>query len=200
MLDRDKIVEVIKQSGISGPVELVRDLVDQAQGRPGLAVTLTFLCLRGDVQSVTLSDALCKNIITTFQPLIGDDATVILASFAIGGESGMTMKTVAKALDTSVINVHRSVTMLASGGVVKEINQDLLAVTPAQLRFALVRDVFFKGATSLDPQNLIENSSDYNNTLITLIGAKARGAVITHAATVIENLLKKVWPRENGPN
>jgi len=180
LLDRDKIVEVIRQSGIGGPVELVRDLVDQAQGRPGLAVTLTFLCLRGDIQSVALGDALCRSIITTFQPIIGDDATVILASLAIGGESGMTMKAVAKALEIPVIHVQKIVTMLASGGVVREISQDRLAVTPAQLRFALLRDVFFQGATSLDPQNLIENSSDYDNTLITLIGAKARGAIISN--------------------
>ena len=196
LLDRDIIVEVINQSGISGPVELVRDLVNQAQGRPGLAVTLVFLCLRGDVHSVALGDALCKNIITTFQPLIGDDATVILASFAIGGESGMTMKTVAKVLGISVIDVYRTVTMLASGGVVKEINQNLLAVTPAQLRFALVRDVFFQGATSLDPQTLIENSSDYDNTLITLIAAKARGAVITHdwlLSMITKSNSSRVW-------
>lgn len=189
LLSRDQMVEVINKAGISGPVELVRNLVDQARGRPGLAVTLTFLCLNGDVQSVTLGDAICKNVIATFQPLIDGDAAILLASFAIGGESGMEMSSVADALTIPIAEIRKTITMLASGGVISEINNKSLVVNPAQLRFALVRDVFFSGALSLDPQYLIENSISYDDMLITLIGAKARGAIIPYDR--LQKLLRK---------
>ena len=35
LLTRDEIVEVVKLAGIHGPVELVREIVNQAQGKPG---------------------------------------------------------------------------------------------------------------------------------------------------------------------
>ncbi len=47
LLARDDIVRVIKATGLAGPDELIREIVDQAEGRPGLAVTLAHLCLQG---------------------------------------------------------------------------------------------------------------------------------------------------------
>jgi hypothetical protein len=40
LLERDEIVRVVEESGVPGPLWLVRDIVDQAEGKPGLAVTL----------------------------------------------------------------------------------------------------------------------------------------------------------------
>jgi len=34
LLTRDEIVEVIKHAGLGGPVELIREIVDQTEGRP----------------------------------------------------------------------------------------------------------------------------------------------------------------------
>jgi hypothetical protein len=47
LLTRDEIVEVIKNAGLVGPVELIREIVNQSEGRPGLAITLTLLPNRG---------------------------------------------------------------------------------------------------------------------------------------------------------
>lgn len=179
LLTRDEIVEVVKSAGIQGPLELIREIVNQAQGRPGLAVTLVYLCLNGDVQKVALGDALSGSILSTFEPLVGKKASTILAAFAIGGDSGMPIKTVANSLRQPEIDIHNIVTELASGGVITEIRQtNTLSVNPAALRFALVRDTFFKGPTSLDPMTLIENARDLAQVALTLIGAKFRGAYV----------------------
>ena len=177
LLTRDEVVEVVKSAGIKGPLELIREIVSQAQGRPGLAVTLTFLCLQGDIRRVALGDALSESILTTFEPMVGKKASAVLAAFAIGGDSGMPMKVVANALKQSEMKIRCIVTELASGGIVSEIaRENTLSVNPAALRFALVRDIFFKGPQSLSPEQLIETAPDLNEVAITLIGAKARGA------------------------
>jgi hypothetical protein len=179
LLTRDEIVSILKLVGIQGPVELIREIVDQAQGRPGLAVTLAYLCLKGDVQRVALGDALSRSILDTFEPLVGKKASGILAAFAIGGDSGMPIRIVADFLKQPEIDIQHVVTELASGGVITEMSQtNTLSVNPPALRFALVRDIFFKGPASLDPERLIVNAPFLAGVAFTLIGAKARGALV----------------------
>jgi hypothetical protein len=93
-LTRDQIVELVKSTGTAGPTELIREIVDQAEGRPGRAATLCHLCIRGDVRQVALGEALSRDIRTTFEPLVGSGATEILAAFSLGGDRGMDMGTV----------------------------------------------------------------------------------------------------------
>ena len=83
LLDRNQIVNVVSGVGIRRPNELVRMIVDQSEGRPGLAVTLANLCLQGDIRGVALGDALSRNIRTTVTPLVGERSTLLLASFAL---------------------------------------------------------------------------------------------------------------------
>ena len=179
LLTRDEIVEVIKATGIRGPNQLVRELVDQAEGRPGLAVTLAHLCLQGGVQEVTLGDALSRDVLKFFEPIVGQAASEILAAFSIGGDSGMPMKVVADGLGLKLIEVRNAVTKLAAGGVILDIDQHSLSVRPPALRHALVRDVFFKGAMSLPIERLLAQAPYLPHTARTLIGAKARGAAIS---------------------
>ncbi|OGP15958.1 MAG: hypothetical protein A2V21_313060 [Deltaproteobacteria bacterium GWC2_55_46] len=193
LLTRDHIVEVIKNTGIGGPVELVRSIVDQAQGRPGLAVTLSYLCLQGDVRRVALGDALSSSIRTSFEPLVGKEATDVLAAFAMGGDSGMTMESVAKGLELTSIRVRAITAGLASGGVLRDIGRDRLSVIPAELRYPLVRDVFYSGPTSLNAEYFIVNSPDLGDTIFTLIGAKARGAIIPSSDLL--DLLERIQPQ-----
>ncbi len=177
-LTRDQIVELIKSAGIAGPVELIRELVNQAEGRPGLAATLCHLCMKGNVRQIALGDALCKDIRTTFEPLLGKETTAIVAAFCLGGDKGMSMETVAMQFKLSRVNVQQVATGLAAGGVLTDVGQRRLAVRPPSLRYALVRDVFFCGATSLPYDDLISQSPDIAETALTLIGARARGAPV----------------------
>lgn len=159
LLTRDQIVELIKSTGIAGPVELIRELVNQAEGRPGLAATLCYLCLKGDARQIALGDALSRDIRATFEPLLGKEAITIIAAFSLGGDRGMSMETVATQYKLSLVNVQQIATALAAGGVLTDVGQDRLAVRPPSLRFALIRDVFFCGAMSIPCNELINQSA-----------------------------------------
>jgi len=204
-LIRDQIVELIKSTGIVGPVELIRELVNQAEGRPGLAATLSHLCLKGDVRQIAFGDALSRDIRSTFEPLLGKEATAIVAAFSLGGDIGISLDKVATQYKLSVVNVHQIVTGLAAGGVLTDVGQGRLAVRPPSLRFALIRDIFFCGAMSIPCNELIKQSPNIAETALTLIGACARGAVVSD--NLLIDMVKradsnKVW--ENyahlGPN
>ena len=196
-LTRDQIVEVIKQVGIKGPIELIREIVNQAEGRPGLAVTLSYLCLNGDINKVALGDALSASILNTFEPVSGKKVGPVLASFAIGGNAGMPLRVVAHYLGQSDLDINEIVTHLAWGGIISQNNRlETLSVRPALLRLALVRDTFYRGPAPLDPTELIANAPDLKEVTFTLIGAKARGASVPQGKllTLIENARSdEVW-------
>jgi hypothetical protein len=200
-LTRDQIVELIKSAGIAGPTAVIRELVNQAEGRPGLATTLCHLCMRGNVRQVALGDALCTDIRITFEPLLGEEATIILAAFSLGGNKGMSMEMVATQFQLSPVNVQQIATGLAAGGVLTDVGQGRLAVRPPSLRYALVRDIFFSKATSLPCNYLVNQSSDVSETALTLIGARARGAAVPdNLLTEIINRAdsNKVWLNYSG--
>ncbi len=134
--------------------------------------------MKGDVRQIALGDALSRDIRTTFEPLLGKEATAIVAAFSLGGDKGMSMETVATQYKLRLVNVQQIATGLAAGGVLTDVGQDRLAVRPPSLRYALIRDVFFCGATSLPCNELINQSPDIVETALTLIGARARGAAV----------------------
>jgi len=143
LLTRPEIVEVIEATGIRGPNDLIRELVNQAEGRPGLAVTLAHLCIQGGVREVALGDALSNSFLKFFEPVIGQTASEILASFSVGDDAGMSMEHVANALELTLLDVRHTVAKLAAGGVILDVDGQHLSVRPLALRHALVRDVFF---------------------------------------------------------
>lgn len=191
LLTRDEIVEVVHDSGVQGPVELVREIVDQAEGRPGLAVTLAYLCLRGGVREVALGNALRRSTVTAFERLVGEEAAQILAAFALGGDAGMLPTDVARALEMPRYRITSAVSRLAAGGVVDSVRrasvwsatgaeeragERYLAVRPPNLRYALVRDVFFAGPSALPLQELIDAAPDVAEVARTLVRTAGYGA------------------------
>jgi len=177
-LTRPEIVEVVKATGIGGPNQLIREIVNQAEGRPGLAVTLTNLCLQGGVKEVAFGDALSRSFLKFFDTVAGQQASAILSAFSVGGDAGMSMSAVARVLDLNLVDVRQTVVKLATGGVIREIDQHYLSVRPAALRHVLVRDVFFTGATSLPIEPLLAQAPSLPQAARTLIGARAVGADI----------------------
>ncbi len=178
LLTRDEIVEVIHGAGVSGPNELVREIVNQAEGRPGLAVTLAQICLQGGVREVVLGEVLRSSILRFIEPRLGHEASIILAAFAVGGDSGMAMLDAARALGFGLVQVREAVVKLATGGVITDINRQRLSVRPPALRHALVRDVFFRGAFSVPIEPLLIAEADPQEKALTLIGAKRCGASV----------------------
>ncbi|MBA4192074.1 MAG: hypothetical protein C0467_29195 [Planctomycetaceae bacterium] len=175
-LPRNQIVTVIRRRGIGGPDSLLRELIRQSDGRPGLAVTLCDICVREDTtRSVVLGDALARDVRTTFERLVGRDAVTILACFAVGGGGGMEVGDVASYIGLSLARISEVVSGLAAGGVLVELDRQRLAVRPEPLRHSLVRDVFFNGATALVVDPLLGRAPVPEEATRTLIGARARG-------------------------
>ncbi len=175
LLPRAMVVEVIHACGIMGPNELIHELVRQADGRPGLAVTLCDLCIRQGTREIAGGDALFRDVRTTFESLVGPRAVTVLAAFAVGGECGMPLAAVARELGDSPLEILTLATRLAAGGVLTEVRESVLAVRPDALCHALVRDLFFNGAVRWPIDGLVSQAPHAEGVARTLIGARARG-------------------------
>jgi hypothetical protein len=179
LLTRREIADVIQASGIRGPSLLIRELIDQAKGRPGLAVTLCHLCRRDGTREIVTAGSLFEDLRHSFSQLVGPHAIPILASFSVGGARGMQMADVARVLGTSLLSLHEAVSRLAAGGVLSENRDRSLEVQPVALRHALIRAVFYGGAGSLPIEPLVA-LSHAGESAICLIGARGRGADVPH--------------------
>lgn len=203
LLTRDEIVKVVHNSGVRGPTMLVQAIVDQAEGRPGLGVTLSYLCLRGGVSEVALGSALRKNTVMVFERLVGEETAQILAAFALGGDAGMHPTTVARVLEIPRYKINTAVGRLAAGGVIDSIRrasprsaigssvgEEHLAVRPASLRYALVRDTFFAGPPVVPLKELIEAAPNVAEVARTLVRADGYGARVP--PDLLTTLLERV--------
>jgi hypothetical protein len=156
-LNRDQIVEIVMSAGLHHPTELIREIVDQAEGQPGLAVTLAWFCLQGDVKGVVLGDAVARMTKETFGRFVGTASAGLLAACAIGVDEGMLIEDLADVLHIGVLDIQHMSSRLASGGVIKPGFGKALVVVPRTLRHALVRDFFF-GTAPLPLVPLIERA------------------------------------------
>lgn len=186
LLTRDEIVEVIQHAGLGGPVELIREVVDQSEGRPGLAVTLSYLCLNGDAQGVYFGEALSRSLGATFRKLVGQEANDILGAFALGGTRGIAPQAVADSLGIPLLQLRASLIRLAAGGVLREDREGRLSVWPAALRYVLVRDTFFGGKCDLPAAALMAAAPDKAGMAETLVGAIGRGARVPDIVDILE--------------
>jgi len=178
LLTLDQLVEVVKAVGLMGPDGLIQEIVEQSVGRPGLAVSLTNLCLKeGGVQDIVLGNALAGWVTTKLLPETNSKyASAILASFAIGGNTGMPLVAIANGLGLTLLEVQEVISNLV-GGLIFD-NTPNLVVYPPALRHSLVGDKFFRGAVSLPITEFIRNAPSLHDVASTLMGARRRGANI----------------------
>ena len=159
----------------------------QADGRPGLAATLSHMCLAGDVRRAVNGEALVDQLAPQLNRMLDiQDATSFLAAFALGGDAGVRLERVAGRLNRPLDEVSGSLAQLASAGVVLERPNGTVSVEPAPMRWVLVRRFFFAGAGSPDVTpflNIVENP---HRAIDTLIGARARGASVPGLETYLE--------------
>lgn len=194
-LARNEIVEIYRRAGVDIPDEGMRELVDQAANNPGLAITLAQTFLRGEYDALIRGEALGRAVATLFDGLIGDEATAILAAFAIGGDSGIPMDAVGRTLGLRLVDVHRIASGLAAGGVLTEVGGNGLAVRPWQLRAALVARVFFS-EPALDWRPLAELAPSRDEVARALILAAGRGAPVPESILREEtarSTSRRVW-------
>jgi hypothetical protein len=180
-LDRDQILQVVREVGIDGPRNLQALLVNQSLGRAGLAVTLAYACTMGGVGSVATGDALLSDVIGWYSRSIGRHSRHVLGVLALAGNHGATIGQVAQALGLSVVQVSDVVRGLASGGTVDEgpgKDSQRLRVQPESLLYPLVRDLFFSGPGTLDVRSTIAILDSSSDALVPLVGAAHRGAIV----------------------
>lgn len=145
LLTRKEIWKVLARAGVRATNRHVEELIDQSANKPGLAVTLANLWLRGDWQEVLTGQALRRSLIGSLTSVLGgEDPTLLLASFALGGDRGMTLGFVAEATGWNRAQIwDLAVRRIAASGVLVPREEEALAVEPRALRFALLKEVFF---------------------------------------------------------
>lgn len=175
LLTLDDLVKVVQEVGLAGPDFLINEIVHQAVGRPGLAVTLADMSLKESAKDVYFGDALLQTLSNYLKTGIGDKAWIVLSAFSVGGNAGMNVDVIAKLLMLDVAELMVIVTKLASGGLVYERSREVLAVLPPALRHVLIRDTFFGKSPGLKIERFSEHTLSAFETCFTLIGARARG-------------------------
>ena len=148
LLPRHQILEILKQAGIEGPDDLLRELVDQAANKPGLAATIAHLWKRGAWQEILEGKALHREVLATFGRggnTKDNKVEDLLASLSLGGDRGMALESVRRFLEWSPSEIREQAAALAAGGVLSVERDGFLSVRPRQLRTSLLRTVFFSG-------------------------------------------------------
>jgi len=114
-----------------GPDGLIQEIVEQSVGRPGLAVSLTNLCLKeGGVQDIVLGNALAGWVTSKLLPETNSKyASAILASFAIGGNTGMPLVAIANGLGLTLLEVQEVISNLV-GGLIFDNTPNLVVYPP----------------------------------------------------------------------
>jgi hypothetical protein len=126
----------------------IRIAAKQARGRPGFAVSLTLATIQSSGAGLLSGDILLRDLGVFMQRYVSDDARILLAAFACGGENGIGIVEVAKSLNKDIGLTKARADKIALIGTLEQTGKDTLAVQPEFLRAALIKQVFFpeKGA------------------------------------------------------
>lgn len=179
LLTREEILEVYRAAGVEAASPELKELIDQAANRPGLAVTLATVWQRGGWEEIRQGAVLRSNLLTIFRDLVGEEAETILGAFALGGDRGMQIEAVAEFLGLGLSTVWEKVTGLAAGGVLADVDQSTLAVWPRPLRACLLGTVFFPvSGPRLDYRPLFDRAPNKPSAVEALVQAIRRGAVV----------------------
>lgn len=193
-LTRDEIVDLLRAVGLKDATdELIQAIVEQAHGRPGLAVTLAGLVIGGNIRDVATGDALFREISVVSKDLTGAEQGSVLGVLALSGDHGIDLETAAAILGIPLDAARRAINGLASGGIISETysGSRQLVVLPEVLRFPIVKQAFFGGPGSLNVAALLSRMPSPAGAAIPLIGAIYRGA------NVPDQVLKSVLTQAN---
>ncbi len=180
-LSRDAIVEVIRSSGLAFSDGWINELLNQAVGLPGLAITLCDACRGGRAKEVLDGTAVLREIDFICQSLSGQhdgDLRRVLGIFALAGNTGLDVNIIARTESISTAALTERLSGMAQAGVisVRELHKGVrIVVQPAAVRHALVKETFFGTLPMLwrPYAALVEFPDEVTRTLL---GAAKRGA------------------------
>lgn len=175
------VKQIVNALDIDGPDDLVREILHQSAGKAGLAVTLCQICWLHGPRDLFSGEALKRDVKLSLTALAGNDAVGLLAYFALAGDLGLKMEAVARLAGLPVLTVARITEQLGAAGVVEVVSNQRLAVEPARLRQALVRDVFGR-PPAIDWRPLLDAMPDRAESVDTLIAAALLGALLDEEA------------------
>lgn len=180
-LSLEQMVDVVHATGLTGPDVLVDDVVKQAEGLPGLAVSLAVACLRGSVRDVLTGAAIAREFYSALERLFGEyeQAALMLAGLSVGGGKGMRLSPVSELTGISQTEMHKLLRSLlrelAASGFILPLRNDLWTVRPHRLRSVLIRDMLLS-PPSLDIEPLLSSVPSRATAIREVIGAVAVGA------------------------
>lgn len=176
-LTRNEMVEVIDACGLKGATNILkREIVNQSKGKPGLAITLSSLCLAGDWEKVFNGDSLYDLVTSSFNAKLGKSVTALLSFIALGGDAGISLSSLAEASGVSVPDIKAILDELAFGGVISSKDDGTVRVEPDALRYPLVQELFIDGAGTLRFEDYIEQYPSKNDVVETLLVTVLKGA------------------------
>ena len=177
LLTRDEILALYRELGVEARPNVMRELVDQAANRPGLAVTLAMLWKRAAWEEIVRGRALDAYARRALRAVVGSRSGVeVLAAFSLGGSRGVSLEAVSEALEAPKAEVRQLAVSLGAAGVIDERGRNALAVQPMQLRSALLAEVYFSGrATDLDFLPLLNRVENRTSAVEGVIYALLRG-------------------------
>ncbi|MDE0101206.1 MAG: ATP-binding protein [Bryobacterales bacterium] len=158
LLERNDIGAVLRKMDVYGPPQLVAEIIKQARGRVGLAVTLARASREGRGWDVVTGRMLTRQALKFNERLFSDDFLFELGVIALTDEDGLSQEQVVEALGTDSRTVANAIRRAASSGTIENHPYDRrrLRVQPRSLRFGLVRKAFFGGPGSLDLERVLE--------------------------------------------
>ena len=187
-LSRDEMVGVVESVGVVGPTQLVREIVDQAGGVPGLAVTLTQTVLAGEFKDLFDANRLGMLMESTVNRLLGnpregDRAVLALGAVALAGDAGLTIEEIADYVDVSKAELQSLLRRLSSGGIIRS-DRRRVTLRPRPLRRYMIRKAFFSvGAPDYAP--LLTLMTDLSEAAKELVLAARAGAAVPNLLAVV---------------
>lgn len=192
LLPRQELAEVVKLCGIQDPPALVAEILDQAAGRPGLAVTISRYIQSEGTEDLIDGRLLVRDLRSVLDDLDMGSATAVLAAFAVGGKAGVPLGDVADRLGRPRDETWKIVVHTEAGGIIRQVKGSVLAVEPPALRWALVNEVFVASPSPFPLDDFVEEVCDPASTALTLSRALRRG--VTVPETRIRRLLEAARP------
>lgn len=180
------IKEIVNALDISGPDELMHEILHQSNGKPGLTVTLCQICWQYGTNQLFTGEALSRDVRLSLTALSGEEAVQLLGYFALAGETGLSVEEAAKLTGMSAPAVSRMAEKMGAAGVLEVQRDRRLLVEPARLRQVLVRDVFCKGQAPIDWRPLLAAMPNRADSVDAVIAAGLLGGDLDDATLQTE--------------